>query len=141
MSKSLQCNSNIESIIRKLGLQPHPEGGFFRETYRSEGVIRSESHDALVLGERNYSTCIYFMITSEGFSAFHRIHQDEIWHFYDGSPVELHSITPEGIYKRTVIGRDIDKGEIPQFVVHGGTWFGATVINENDFFLRKFMMC
>lgn len=127
--------SRLASVILSLNLQPHPEGGYFRETYRSSGVIRSESLGENYTGERNFSTCIYFLLTSEMFSALHRIRQDEIWHFYDGSPIELHCISPDGTYAKTVIGRDIEKGEIPQFVVPGGSWFGARVILENDYSL------
>jgi len=125
----------LETIIQNLKLQPHPEGGFFRETYRSAGEIKQDSLDSKFKGKRNYSTCIYFLITSEVFSAFHRIHQDEIWHFYDGSPINLHIITPKGGYSNTIIGRDIDEGQIPQFVVPGESWFAATVINKNDYSL------
>ena len=125
----------ITQIIKKLSLQPHPEGGFFRETYRSKGVIKADSLDTSYQGERNYSTCIYFLLISDMFSAFHRILQDEIWHFYDGSPIELYSITKDGIYTTTVIGRDIEKGEIPQFVVPGGSWFAASVIRDDDYTL------
>src|ERR1035437_2266489 len=115
----------LDQIIRKLDLKPHPEGGFYRETYRSDGVINENSLSYGYHGERNLSTCIYFLLTSNAFSAFHRIRQDEIWHFYDGSPIELHSITQNGIYIKTVIGRDFDLGQVPQFVVPGGSWFAA----------------
>ena len=128
-------DSKMEKIIRKLNLQPHPEGGFFCETYRSKGVIQPQSAGDCFDGERNFSTCIYFLLTSGVFSAFHRIVQDEIWHFYDGSPIELHVISPEGIYNKTLIGRDIEMGELPQFVVPSGAWFGATVVRENDYSL------
>jgi len=77
--------NSIKAIIKQLDLKPHPEGGFFKETYRSSGSIKADSLDASYNGERNYSTCIYFLLTSDNFSAFHRIKQDEIWHFYDGS--------------------------------------------------------
>ncbi len=135
MPKSRQYDARAEQIIRKLDLKPHPEGGFFRETYRSIGKIRPDSLDLIYTGERNHSTCIYFLLTSASFSALHRIHQDEIWHFYDGSPIHLHTLSPEGYYTKTVIGRDIDKGELPQVVVPGGTWFGATVVNEEEYSL------
>jgi len=128
-------NSRCEQIIRSLDLKPHPEGGFFRETYRSEGVIESDNLNSNYTGDRNYSTCIYFLLTSDVFSAFHRINQDEIWHFYDGSPLHLHLISGDGVYSKTVIGRDIIRGEVPQFVVPGGSWFAATVINRDDYSL------
>ena len=128
-------STRISEILNKLNLQPHPEGGYFRETYRSSGVVNSDSLGENYIGERNFSTCIYYLLTSEMFSAFHRIRHDEIWHFYDGSPIELHCISPDGIYSKTVIGRDIENGEIPQLVVPGGSWFGARVILENDYSL------
>lgn len=127
--------NRLDQIIRNLDLKPHPEGGFFRETYRSNGVINTDSLDSNYIGERNYSTCIYFLLTSEVFSAFHRIFQDEIWHFYDGSPIDLHIITEDGEYTKTIIGRDIDRGQIPQIVVSGGSWFAATVSNQDDYSL------
>jgi hypothetical protein len=125
--------NKIQNIIKRLKLEPHPEGGYFKETYRSAGEINQLN--ANYQGKRNYSTCIYYLLTSDAFSAFHRIKQDEIWHFYDGSPVNLHQISPDGSYSSIIIGRDIDKGQQPQFVVKGGIWFAATVVNENDFSL------
>lgn len=86
-------------------------------------------------GKRNYSTCIYFLLTSDTFSAFHKIKQDEIWHFYDGSPIILHTISEAGNHEKHIIGRDFNKGEIPQLVVPGNHWFTATVINKNDYSL------
>jgi len=124
-----------DKIISKLKLQPHPEGGYFRETYRSTGEIKKENLDHRFTGNRNFSTCIYFLLTSETFSAFHKIHQDEIWHFYDGSPIRLHMITPPCEYSQIIIGRDIDQGQVPQFVVPGESWFAAEVVNKNDFTL------
>lgn len=124
-----------EKIVQLLKLQPHPEGGFFKETYRSEGIIQPESLESDYKGNRNYSTCIYYLLTSDVFSAFHRIRQDEIWHFYQGSPIELHMITPSGEYSKNLIGNDIEKGQVPQFVVHGGNWFAASVMQKDDYSL------
>ena len=86
-------------------------------------------------GKRNYSTCIYFLLSSDSFSAFHRINQDEIWHFYEGSPIKLHLITPNGKYSTVIIGRDFEKDEVPQYAISGGIWFAATVLKENSFSL------
>jgi len=127
--------STIQNIINKLGLQPHPEGGYFKETYRSKGIIKADSLDPVYLGARNYSTSIYFLLTADTFSAFHRIKQDEFWHFYDGATLELHMISPHGNYSKVMIGRDIMKGEVPQFVVPGGYWFAANVIKGGDYTL------
>ena len=127
--------SSIEKIINKLNLKPHPEGGYFTETYRSVGEIKKESLDISYDGNRNFSTCIYFLLTSNKFSAFHKIKQDEIWHFYDGSPIKIYVISKEGRLSCQIIGRDFSKGEVPQFIVSGGSWFAAEVLNENDYSL------
>lgn len=125
----------IKEIIKELGLKPHPEGGYFKETYRSEGEIKGESLHADYKGKRNYSTCIYFLLTSDTFSAFHKIKQDEIWHFYDGSPIRLHTISEAGKHTEYIIGRDLSKDETPQLIVPGNHWFAAKVINKNDYAL------
>lgn len=125
----------INKIIKTLNLQKHPEGGFYRETYRSHGNINEENLGDDYDGERSYSTCIYFLLTSENFSAFHRIKQDEIWHFYDGSPILLHMISPDGIYSNQKIGIDFNNDEVPQYVVPGGHWFAAEVIDEDSYSL------
>ena len=102
----------IEEIIGSLKLKPHPEGGFFRETYRSENYINEDSLASNYKGKRNYSTCIYFLLTSDIFSAFHRIQQDEIWHFYSGSPIRLHTISKTGTHSEYIIGNDFTKEEV-----------------------------
>ena len=126
---------SVSDIINTLQLQPHPEGGYFKETYRSEGFVLSSSLSTDYIGDRNYSTCIYFLLTSDSFSAFHRIKQDEIWHFYDGAPILLHVISPEGNYSKHQIGRDFSNNEMPQLVVPGGHWFAAEVIEPNSYSL------
>jgi hypothetical protein len=128
-------NPRIKHIVEKLELLPHPEGGYFKETYRSQGIIPKESLTADYKSDRNVSTCIYFMLTSDNFSAFHRIKQDEIWHFYDGSPINLHMITATGEYTNQLIGRDFRKGELPQFIVPGGCWFATEIIEPDTFAL------
>jgi len=127
--------NDISKIIERLDLQPHPEGGFFKETYRSKGVINTDSLDLEYKSSRNYSTCIYFLLTSDNFSAFHKIKQDEIWHFYDGATIELHTISPEGNHEKHLIGKNFENGETPQLVVPGGYWFAAKVLGENSYSL------
>tara|TARA_R110002096_G_scaffold28203_10_gene85652 strand:- start:6286 stop:6807 length:522 start_codon:yes stop_codon:yes gene_type:complete len=133
--KNITMTNSIENIIKELRLEPHPEGGYFKETYRSLGEITEESLEIDYEGNRNYSTCIYFLLTSDNFSAVHRIKQDEIWHFYDGSPISLHMISELGIHSQHTIGRDLKKREAPQFIVPGGYWFAAEVINKDDYSL------
>lgn len=129
----LENENKIKTIVNQLGLEPHPEGGYFKELYRAEGEINKENLGSDYNGKRNYSTSIYFLLTSDSFSAFHRIKQDEIWHFYDGSPILLHEITPLGEHLKTVIGRDLSNGQVPQYVVPGGNWFAAEVIDKNSY--------
>ncbi len=128
-------NSEIREIVQALDLKPHPEGGFFKETYRSIGEIQNDSLGEHYIGNRNYCTGIYFLLTSENFSAFHRIKQDEMWHFYKGSTLTLHSISPKGHYQKISIGNDLSRGEVPQYVVPGGYWFGAEIEDNNAYAL------
>jgi hypothetical protein len=127
--------NKIQDLVNRLELEKHPEGGYFKETHRSIGEITEENLGANFKGSRNYSTTIYFLLTSDNFSAFHRIKQDEIWHFYDGSPIRLHVITKEGIYKEYIIGRDFAKGQLPQRIVKGGDWFASEVMGDNSYSL------
>ncbi len=125
----------IQKIIDRLELQSHPEGGYFKEVYRSSGTIDEENLGEDFSGPRNYATSIYFLLTSESFSAFHRIKQDEIWHFYKGSPIKLHIISDTGIYSYAIIGNDVETGQNPQFVVKAKDWFAAEVIDKNAYTL------
>ena len=127
--------SQVEEIIKLLNLQPHPEGGYFKETYRSDGFITEDNLDSNFKGPRNYCTSIYFLLTSDSFSAFHKINQDEIWHFYKGSPIKLHIISDDGKYSNIIIGNDIEENQQPQFTVKANEWFAAEVINKNDYTL------
>lgn len=127
--------TEIEKLVAQLQLQPHPEGGFFRETYRSTEVIPNSQLGSNYDGDRNVSTAIYFLLTSDNFSAFHRINQDEFWHFYTGSPIVLHVIDLAGNHTKTVIGIDLENGQVPQAVVKGGCWFAAHVLEPDNFSL------
>ncbi len=117
-------------IVSQLDLQPHPEGGFFKEVYRSAEAIPAEALPADFEGPRNYSTSIYFMLTAQSFSAFHRIRQDEIWHFYLGQPIELHWLTPDGEHHEVRVGSNLSQGEALQVVVPAGAWFAARVLQD-----------
>ena len=129
---------DIEILIEKFNLEPHPEGGYFKETYRSLGTISKDALPENYNTERNYSTCIYFLLTSDTFSAFHKIKQDEIWHFYSGSPLKLFMISDQGDYSEQIIGTDFESGQLPQFVVPGGYWFAAKTLAPHGY---SFMGC
>jgi predicted cupin superfamily sugar epimerase len=126
---------NKESIIKSLGLLPHPEGGYYKETYRSEGEISNADLGGSYSGNRNYSTAIYFMLTEDTFSAFHKINQDEFWHFHMGDPIEFHTINEQGEHSILTIGNDIVNGELPQHCVAGGDWFAARVSGSQGYAL------
>ena len=127
--------TRIKQLINKLNLQQHPEGGFYKETYRSEGVIPQSALTKEFSGDRNYSTGIYFLLTSDNFSAFHRIKQDEMWHYYEGSPLVVHMIDQKGNYSFKKIGLDLEDGQVPQFVVPKGVWFASEVSEPNSYSL------
>ena len=114
-------------LINKLNLQAHPEGGYYKETYRSKGIIKTSSLSQDIEGERNYFTTIYFLLAKNQFSAFHKIKQDEIWHFYSGTTLLLHTINKEGEYKLVRIGQDLNNEEYFQYVVPAGTLFASEV--------------
>lgn len=116
----------MQELVEKLDLLPHPEGGFYREVYRSKGVILDLKSNGFS-GPRNFCTSIYFLLTSENFSAFHKIKQDEIWHFYEGSTLSVHVIDDEGNYTKHQLGSDIMNGEQRQLVVPANQWFASSV--------------
>lgn len=124
-----------EYYISKLGLQKHPEGGWFREMYRAEEETAAEHLPGRYSGNRHHSTSIYFLLTSETFSAFHRISSDELWHFYEGSPVTVYMIDHEGNFSEITLGRNIEAGEVYQCVIPKGVWFGAMVNAADSFCL------
>jgi len=112
-------------IIEQYGLQPHPEGGFFTQTYRSQGRIPKAALPAEFAGERNFSTAIVFLLRENDFSALHRLRQDEVWHFYLGGALRLVTISPDGQCSETILGRNGTAGDVVQAVVPAGCWFGA----------------
>jgi predicted cupin superfamily sugar epimerase len=108
---------SARALIDRLDLQPHPEGGWFKETYRADAAE----------GERASATGIYFLLTSENVSNFHRIDSDEMWHFYAGDPLTVHMIDETGKYSALSIGPDFAAGQVFQAVVPAGVWFGSSV--------------
>ncbi len=112
----------MEAIIRKLGLEPHPERGYYRETYRSSSEVQSQRHG----GSRAASTAIYFLVTaSEPTTFLHRLVSDEVFHLYDGGPLEIVRLFEDGRWDVAVLGMNLDDGERPQIVIPAGTWFGT----------------
>ena len=113
--------------IRKLRLEPHPEGGYFRQTYVSDVMIARQALPKGFAAARAASTAIYFLLDGRNFSALHRLRSDEMWHFYAGSPLAVHVIAPDGKYSEIMLGCDLEEGQVPQAVVKAGCWFGSHV--------------
>jgi hypothetical protein len=121
--------------IRLLELQPHPEGGYFRETYRDERSFSFVNGEQGFTGKKNFSTAIFFLLERGNFSAFHRIRSDEVWHFYAGDPLEVIEIDENGGLHTTIVGNRPEKGEVFQYVVRAGRWFGSRVAGNGTFSL------
>ena len=118
--------ARVNELIEKLKLHPHPEGGFYSETYRSDMLIPSLN--------RQLMTSIYFLLTSDNVSKFHRIKSDEIWFFHEGSSLIVHTLSEEG-HKENRVGLNLLQGETPQFLVEKETIFGSTVAEEDSYSL------
>lgn len=116
-------HADAERLIAMLGLTPHPEGGFFRETVRGTLVLGGLPHGA----PRSSHTCIYYLLPAGVFSPLHRVRSDEVWHHYAGDPVELHLITPGGHYRTHLLGPVDAQGKQPHVLVPADHWQAAVV--------------
>jgi predicted cupin superfamily sugar epimerase len=112
-------------IIETLGLEPHPERGFYVETYRAAARVTAASHR----GERAASTAIYFLVTDdEPTTSLHRLKSDEVFHLYEGGPLEILQLLPDGRVVVARLGLDLAAGERPQVVIPAGAWFGTELV-------------
>jgi predicted cupin superfamily sugar epimerase len=121
--------------VEKLRLAPHPEGGYFRQTYRAEIEIAREALPAGFAGARPASTGIYFLLDGENFSALHRLQSDEMWHFYAGETLVVSVIDAAGKLSEILLGSDPEAGQVFQAVVKAGCWFGSRVRDSGAFAL------
>lgn len=117
-----------EQYIEQLGLTAHPEGGYYKETYRSSGSSDFEGFE----GSRNFSTAIYFLLRETEKSHLHKIKSDEIWFYHAGNAIEIVVLTNERLQIIT-LGTAIEKGEVLQYVVPANAWFGARMKDNNGF--------
>jgi predicted cupin superfamily sugar epimerase len=109
-----------DEVIRRLGLQPHPEGGHYRETWR----------DRPPGGGRGTGTAIFFLLRRDERSHWHRVDATEIWHFHAGAPLELSCSPDGGPVSARVLGSDLAAGQLPQLVVPTGVWQAARSLGE-----------
>ncbi len=118
---------NADQLIQFLNLKPHPEGGYYRETYRGPSPIPGFKP------QRVFSTAIYYLLVPGSVSKMHRLACDEIFHFYVGDPVTWVLLGPAGEVQKTVLGQDLKKDQQLQLVIPAGTWFGG-FLNEGGQF-------
>lgn len=120
--------------IKHLHLLPHPEGGFFKETYRSKENISANSLPDRFGDARSFSTAIYFLLRSQDRSMFHRIKSDELWHYHAGSSLSIY-VLREGTLEVHRLGSNAEHGESLQVVIPANCWFGAKVDIKDSYVL------
>ena len=111
--------------VRALDLTPHPEGGYFRETYRADEVVAPDALPKRYEGTRCWCTAVLFLLPRGEISAFHRLRSDELWHYHAGAALELHILARDGSRQSLVLGPDTVRGEQFQAAVPHGSWFAA----------------
>ncbi|MFT0534245.1 cupin domain-containing protein [Castellaniella hirudinis] len=115
-----RTDASVQGLVALLGLQPHPEGGYYRELYRSDQTV------PYLGAARRAATAIYYLLDGQAYSAWHRIDADEVWAFHAGSPLALHVLTPSGDVATTLLGDPRrHAGARFQAVVPAGCWFAA----------------
>ncbi|HKZ66940.1 MAG TPA: cupin domain-containing protein [Chitinophagaceae bacterium] len=122
-----------QQLITQYQLQPHPEGGFYLQTYCSSEMIPVDALPDRFTGNRYFSTAIYFLLEQKQFSAFHRIQSDELWHFYDGIGLHIYVLHPDGRGEVLKLGDDPENGYSFQQMVPAGCWFASKPVSENGF--------
>lgn len=119
---SVPTNPRARELIQALALSPHPERGYYVETYRARGQVQSAEHG----GVRSASTGIYFLISEPEPSTYlHRLKSDELFHLYEGGPLDVLRLLPDGSWDVARLGLDVELGARPQLVLSAGTWFGT----------------
>jgi predicted cupin superfamily sugar epimerase len=117
---------DIADVIRLLKLEKHPcEGGWFRETYRSSEKISGSSLPKRYQADRSFATLIFYLISEQAFSTYHRVKSDEIFHYYLGDVAILSIISPEGKLSTIELGSNLEQGNVIQAVVPHGHWQAA----------------
>jgi predicted cupin superfamily sugar epimerase len=125
--------NNLEYWIQHLGLLPHPEGGFYKETFRSSISIDKKMLPLGYKDSRRLVTSIYYLLRSGDISHFHRLRSDELWYYHYGSSIRIIIIDQEGHKQTKILGPRIEKAEHLQVTIPAGTIFGAEVIDSSSF--------
>jgi len=125
---------NAQYWIDKLQLLPHPEGGYYKEVYRDQGLIKQGALAESFNGDRSYSTAIFYLLDKGNRSYFHRIKSDELWHFYAGEAINIYYLE-RGVLHTLKLGLNLDNGELPLHIVPKNTWFAAELKTDKSFTL------
>jgi len=123
----------VNDIISTYCLIPHPEGGFYREVYRSKETISGTLAPDNFPSGRSYSTSIYFLLSKKDVSKLHMIRSDETWHFYAGGPLTIIEFNEHGKMEQHILGQDVIAGQLFQYTVIAGRWFGCYTDSEYSF--------
>jgi predicted cupin superfamily sugar epimerase len=119
-------SARADELVRALGLVPHPEGGFYRELFRSRRMVRTDDGRS----ERWAATTIYYLLRGSDVNKWHRVASDEIWHWYEGAPIELHLLDPHVTQGRTDSLGPVGEGRAPVRVVPAGCWQAVRCTGE-----------
>lgn len=128
--KTFNMKHDADYWIQSLNMKPHPEGGYFTETYRSQNTLDQHCLPKSISGERNFATSIFFLLQQGDVSAFHRLQSDENWYFHDGSGIVIYRIDAEGKLIKQKLGLDLKNGFVPHVTIPGGSWFAAEPVGK-----------
>jgi predicted cupin superfamily sugar epimerase len=140
VSKIAEKNTHMEKDaqywIENLQLIPHPEGGHYAETYKSQ-LFASENEVSLCKTRKKCTSLIYFLLKGNECSAFHRLKSDEIWLFHSGQAVCIYTINKQGVLSQEILGNEPDKEQYLQVFIPANTWFAANIIDKKDYALMS----
>ncbi|MCH6266892.1 cupin domain-containing protein [Neobacillus citreus] len=120
----------LDSLVKNLGLEHHPEGGYYKRTFESSEQISDQELTVNYNEKRKLYTSIYFVLTSDEVSHFHRLKSDELWYFHGGSSLTIHIIHENGEYEEIRLGLNFNNGEVPQALVPKNAIFGSSVMEK-----------
>ncbi|WP_404450246.1 cupin domain-containing protein [Sutcliffiella horikoshii] len=125
----------VKDWVEALGLEAHPEGGFYKQTYVSGERITDNELSVSFDGKRKLYSSIYFLLTDKNISHFHRLKSDELWYFHGGNSLTVHVITEAGVYVQQKLGLNLEEGERPQILVPKNSIFGSSVDSPDSYAL------
>jgi predicted cupin superfamily sugar epimerase len=128
---------NADFWIHQLKLEPHPEGGYYRETYRSPETIPRKGLPERYAGPRSFSSSIYFLLRSTNVSLFHRLKSDEIWIYHEGAELRIHMLCERQGYSEQRLGPCSSGQAQFQCLIPAGTWLAAEVMEQDSYVLAS----